>query len=85
MVQGGRQGGPEHWFSTNETAHPAPWVELHLPRNVRLLTLQHYTFTHGHHRSSYFRYTIPANTLGLTCKITLTCSDSAAITCTCPA
>ena len=57
VVQGvvGQQGA-DHWFSTNESAHPAPWVELHLPHNVRLLSLQHYTFTHGHHRSSYFRY-----------------------------
>lgn len=49
------QPGADHWFSTNESAHPAPWVELHLPHNMRLLSLQHYTFTHGHHRSSYFR------------------------------
>lgn len=45
----------ERWFSTSESAHPAPWVELHLPDNVCLLSLDHYTFTHGHHRSSYFR------------------------------
>ena len=57
VVQGGQgQQAADHWFSTNESAHPAPWVELHLPHNVRLLSLQHYTFTHGHHRSSYFRY-----------------------------
>ncbi|DBB04806.1 TPA: hypothetical protein ACH3X3_010097 [Trebouxia sp. C0006] len=49
------QEAADHWFSTNESAHPAPWVELHLPHNMRLLSLQHYTFTHGHHRSSYFR------------------------------
>ena len=56
VVQGvvGQQAA-HHWFSTNESAHPAPWVELHLPYNVRLLNLQYYTFTHGHHRSSYFR------------------------------
>jgi len=55
-VLGSRQEGPDRWFSTSESAHPAPWVELHLPHNVRLLSLQHYTFTHGHHRSSYFRW-----------------------------
>ncbi|KAL0025169.1 hypothetical protein WJX77_004596 [Trebouxia sp. C0004] len=55
VVLGSRQEGPDRWFSTSESAHPAPWVELHLPQNVRLLSLQHYTFTHGHHRSSYFR------------------------------
>ncbi|DBB09190.1 TPA: Bardet-Biedl syndrome 5 protein, variant 4 [Trebouxia sp. C0006] len=55
VVLGSRQEGPDRWFSTSESAHPAPWVELHLPHNVRLLSLQHYTFTHGHHRSSYFR------------------------------
>ena len=55
---GSRQEGPDRWFSTSESAHPAPWVELHLPHNVRLLSLQHYTFTHGHHRSSYFRWAL---------------------------
>ncbi|KAL0035198.1 hypothetical protein WJX79_005676 [Trebouxia sp. C0005] len=55
VVLGSRQEGPDRWFSTSESTHPAPWVELHLPHNVRLLSLQHYTFTHGHHRSSYFR------------------------------
>jgi len=57
-VLGSRQEGPDRWFSTSESAHPAPWVELHLPHNVRLLSLQHYTFTHGHHRSSYFRWAL---------------------------
>jgi len=61
VVLGSRQEGPDRWFSTSESAHPAPWVELHLPHNVRLLSLQHYTFTHGHHRSSYFRWA--SNTL----------------------
>lgn len=65
VVQGGQQQQAEedHWFSTNESVHPAPWVELHLPHNVRLLSLQHYTFSHGHHRSSYFRYSPTAAAL----------------------
>lgn len=58
VVLGSRQEGPHRWFSTSESTHPAPWVELHLPHNVRLLSLQHYTFTHGHHRSSYFRWAL---------------------------
>lgn len=53
--EGPGRDGDARWFSTSESAHPAPWIELHLPCNVTLLRLQNYTFTHGHHRSSYFR------------------------------
>ena len=55
----GEREGEDRWFSTSETAHPVPWIELHLPCNVALLSLQNYTFTHGHHRSSYYR-SVPA-------------------------
>jgi hypothetical protein len=48
---------PEAYFSTNDSEHPqaSPWVEVHLPANATLLSLTHYTFTHGHHRASYYR------------------------------
>ncbi|KAK9820583.1 hypothetical protein WJX72_011925 [[Myrmecia] bisecta] len=48
-------GDVHSWFSTNDSQHPPPWIELHMPSNVTILTLDQYTFSHGHHRPSYWR------------------------------
>lgn len=64
-VVAGSGEGEDRWFCTTESAHPAPWIELHLPCNVTLLSLQNYTFTHGHHRSSYYRSTYMLQAQGL--------------------
>ena len=59
------EGRPKHvlmganddriWFATNETQHPPPWIELHMPANVQLLSLREYSFHHGHSRPGYYR------------------------------
>lgn len=46
---------PTAYFSTNDCEQLAPWMEVHMPPNVTLLSLSHYSFLHGHHRTSYYR------------------------------